>query len=168
MAYSGKFLPTNINKYSGDYTSIVYRSMWEKHAFKWCDQNPNIVKWSSEEVVVPYYWDIDKRFHRYFIDLKIVFSNGKTLLVEIKPDKETKVPKRPDKSKRYISEAMTYVKNQNKWEAAAAYAKERGWEFQVWTEDTLQRYGIMTKDLPKTIKPMAKLKPLKIKRKIIK
>lgn len=166
MAYSGKFSPKNVNKYTGDYTNIIFRSMWERHAFKWCDESPQVVKWSSEEIVVPYYWDIDKRYHRYFVDLKITFSNGKTILVEIKPEKETQVPKKPDRSKRYIGEAMTYVKNQNKWKAATEYAKDRGWEFQVWTEETLKKYGIMTKDLPKTLKPIKKLKPMRVRKTI--
>ena len=59
----------------------------------WCDKTEEVVGWSSEEVVIPYYYDIDKRYHRYFVDLKIHFKNGKVLLVEIKPDKETAPPK---------------------------------------------------------------------------
>ena len=106
----------------------------------------------SEEIVVPYYYDGDKRYHRYFPDLKIVFEK-QTLLVEIKPDKETKPPTGSKRTKRYINEAFTYVKNMNKWEAANEYAKDRGWEFQVWTENTLQTMGIMPK-------PIKKLKPL--------
>ena len=139
---------------------MVYRSSWEKACFVWCDRNPKVVKWSSEEVVVPYRWDIDKKMHRYFVDLKITFEDNKTILVEIKPDKETAPPKRPDKSKRYIGEAMTYVKNMNKWEAANNFAKDRGWEFQIWTEDTLHSMGIMKK-----LKPLKPLKPYKKKKK---
>ena len=160
MAYSGRYKVKNISKYSGDPDKVTYRSSWEKACFIWCDNNPNITKWSSEEVVVPYKWDIDKKMHRYFVDLKISFKDGKTILVEIKPDKETAPPKRPDKSKRYIGEAMTYVKNMNKWEAANEYAKDRGWEFQIWTEDTLHSMGIMKK-----LKALKPLKPYRKKRK---
>jgi hypothetical protein len=161
MAYSGKYKVKNKQKYNGDPTLVTYRSMWEKHAFSWCDSNPNIKSWSSEEVVVPYFWDVDKKMHRYFVDLKITYTNGKTILVEIKPDKETKLPKKPDKSRRYIGEAMTYVKNMNKWEAANAFAKDRGWSFEIWTEHTLQEMGIMKK-------PLKPLKPLKPYRKKVK
>jgi hypothetical protein len=167
MAYSGKFKPKNVDKYMGDYTNIVYRSMWERHCFKWCDENPMVVRWSSEETVIPYFYDVDKKYHRYFVDLKIVMGGGSTFLIEIKPQKETEPPKRPDRSKRYISESLTYVKNMNKWEAASKYAQERGWKFQIWTEDTLKQMGIMTKDLPKTIKPMKKMKPLRVKKKTL-
>ena len=75
---------------------------------------------------------------------------------EAKPEKETELPKNPNKSKRYIGEAMTYVKNMNKWEAANEYAKDRGWEFQIWTEKTLKSMGIL-----KEFKKTKKLKPLK-------
>ena len=30
--------------------------------------NNDIIEWSSEETVVPYYYDIDKKYHRYFVD----------------------------------------------------------------------------------------------------
>jgi len=160
MAYSGKYRIKNMSKYSGDPDKVTYRSSWEKACFIWCDNNPNIKSWSSEEVVVPYKWDIDKKMHRYFVDLKIVFNDNKTLLIEIKPNKETTPPKRPDKSKRYINEAMTYVKNMNKWDAANSYAKDRGWDFQIWTEETLHSMGIMKK-----LKGLKPLKPYKKKRK---
>ena len=160
MAYSGRYKPKNLKKYRGDPDKIVYRSSWEKACFVWCDQNPNIKGWSSEEVVIPYLWEIDKKMHRYFVDLKIMFNDVKTILVEIKPQKETELPKRPDKSKRYIGEAMTYVKNMNKWEAANEYAKDRGWEFQIWTEETLYSMKILKK-----LKPLKPLKPYRKKKK---
>ena len=160
MAYSGRYKVKNISKYSGNPDKVTYRSSWEKACFVWCDSNPNIRRWSSEEVVIPYKWDIDKKLHRYFVDLKITFNDGKTILVEIKPDKETAPPKRPDKSKRYIGEAITYVKNMNKWEAANEYAKDRGWEFQIWTEETLYSMKILKK-----LKPLKPLKPYRKKRK---
>ena len=82
------------------------------------------------------------------MDLKISFKDGRTILVEVKPEKETQPPKKSfgkatDRSKRYIKESLTYVKNMNKWEAANEYAKDRGWEFQIWTENTLMEMGIM-------------------------
>jgi hypothetical protein len=131
--------------------------MWERQCFAWCENNSEIKEWSSEEIVVPYYYEVDKKYHRYFIDLKITFNNGKTILVEIKPEKETAPPKRPDKTKRYLNEALTYVKNQNKWQAANEFAKDRGWEFQIWTEKTLEKMNI----LPKALKPLKPFKPVK-------
>ena len=164
MAYSGRYHVKNKHKYSGDYTKVTYRSSWEKLTFMWCDRNDEVKSWSSEEIVVPYFWDIDKRYHRYFVDLKITFANGTVLLVEIKPAKETSPPKRPDKSKRYINEAMAYVKNRNKWEAANNYAKDRGWHFEIWTEDTLKKKGIM-KEVKGKLKPLKPMKPYRQKSK---
>jgi hypothetical protein len=155
--YSGKYKVKDPTRYKGDHTNVVYRSMWERQCFAWCENNSEIKEWSSEEIVVPYYYEVDKKYHRYFIDLKITFNNGKTILVEIKPEKETAPPKRPDKTKRYLNEALTYVKNQNKWQAANEFAKDRGWEFQIWTEKTLEKLNI----LPKALKPLKPLKPVK-------
>jgi hypothetical protein len=160
--YSGKFKPKNPKKYKGDYTNIVYRSMWERHCFKWCDEQSDVISWSSEEVVVPYLYEVYKKYHRYFVDLKITFKNKKTILVEIKPDKETRPPKNPGKkTKRYITEGLTYVKNMNKWKAAKNYADDRNWEFQIWTENTLDKMGIRPKG--KSLKPLPAMKKPKKK-----
>ena len=143
MSYKGKWRPKNREKYEGDPTRITYRSLWERQAFKWCDQNPKIKSWSSESVVVPYRLMTDGKMHRYFVDLKITFTNGKTVLVEIKPKKQTKPPKKPTrKTRRHLKEVRTYAMNISKWSFAEEYAKDRGWEFQVWTEDTLKDLGI--------------------------
>lgn len=163
MAYSGRYVVNNRRKYKGDADNIVYRSLWERHVFQWCDNNPAVKQWSSEEVVVPYYYEVDKRYHRYFVDVLIVMKE-KTLLVEIKPEKETAPPKRPDRSKRYLNESLTYIKNMNKWEAANEYAKDRGWEFQIWTEKTLQEMNLLQKPVPGKLKPMKKLKPYRRKK----
>ena len=162
MAYSGKYTVKNPKKYQGDHTKVVYRSMWEKWCFKWCDENSDVKIWSSEEVVVPYFYEVDKKYHRYFVDLKVTFISGKTVLIEIKPDKETKPPVNPSgkKTKRYINEGLTYVKNINKWKAAKRYAKDRNWEFVIWTENTLESMGIK----PKSTKPLKPFKRKKVKK----
>lgn len=160
MAYSGKYRVKNPAKYKGDHTNVVYRSLWEKHCFKWCDDNADIKYWSSEEVVIPYLYEVDRKYHRYFMDLKIVYKSGKTVLVEIKPAKELSPPQGDRRTKRYISEGLTYVKNQNKWKAASEYAKDQGWEFQIWTEKELTALGIM----PKSRQPLKKMKPFSRKK----
>lgn len=161
MTYKGTYRPTNPSKYRGDATNIVYRSLWERHCFRWLDTNSDVISWSSEEVVVQYYFPLDKKMHRYFPDLWYKTKGGQTFLIEVKPDKETKVPTGSKRSARYVTESVTYVKNQCKWEAATKFAKDNGWVFDVWTEKHLYALGIMTKPLPK-IKP---LKPLKVRAK---
>lgn len=141
--YKGKYTIKKPKKYMGDATKVTYRSLWERQAFKWCEERDDVIGWSSEEVIVPYVCPTDKRAHRYFIDLKIKFSNGRTVLVEIKPKKQTTPPLRPKRqTKKYITEVMTYVKNEAKWKAASKYAKDRGYHFEIWTEDTMRQLGM--------------------------
>tara|TARA_B100001113_G_C20712692_1_gene450058 strand:+ start:34 stop:480 length:447 start_codon:yes stop_codon:yes gene_type:complete len=143
MSYKGKYKIKNPEKYLGDYTKVVYRSLWERQAFKWCEGNSRVRAWNSEEVVIPYKCKTDNRIHRYFIDLFIEMDNGDCLLVEIKPKKQTTAPKKPSrKTKKYINEVTTYIKNTSKWTAANDFAQHKGWKFQIWTEETLKNLGI--------------------------
>ena len=143
MSYKGRFKITKPEKYLGDYTKVVYRSLWERQCFKWCEGNPKVKAWNSEEVVVPYLSRHDNKMHRYFVDLLVEMTNGEVYLIEIKPKIQTKPPVKPKrKTKRYINEVVTYVKNQDKWESANKFAEHKGWKFQIWTEDTLKNLGI--------------------------
>ena len=72
---------------------------------------------------------------------KLKSKNGvnRKIIIEVKPAKETVLPKKPKrmtkKSKvRYLNECMTYQKNSDKWESATAYAKKNGMEFKIMTE----------------------------------
>jgi hypothetical protein len=108
----------------------------------WFDNNPNVIGWSSEEIVVPYRCGTDNKLHRYFPDFKIKVrtSNGsiKIYLIEVKPHGQTEPPKFPGKqTKRYITESMTFIKNQSKWKAAIEYSNRMGWEFKIITEKDL-------------------------------
>lgn len=156
MAYSGKYKVKNPSKYRGDYSNVVYRSMWERHVMRYLDEHPNVVAWSSEEIVIPYLYEVDQRYHRYFTDFFFETKQGKKVLVEVKPDKETRPPTGSRRTKKYITEGYTFVKNSNKWDAAREYAADRGWSFEIWTEKTLHAKGIM----PKSVKPLKKLKPM--------
>jgi len=141
--YSGRFYPEHPGKYSGDVNKIIYRSSWERMVLKWCDLNPDVVLYHSEETVVPYICKTDGKKHQYFVDLTIKFKSGKVVIVEIKPKAQTIPPKTPKrKTKSYVESVLTYAKNQSKWEAASSYAKSNGWLFEVWTEDTLKSMGI--------------------------
>ena len=135
MFHKRKFVPVFPEKYAGDPSNIIMRSSWETQFANWCDKNPSIVKWSSEETVIPYRCPTDDRIHRYFVDFKIITANGKTYLVEVKPHKQTEPPVFPGKrTKRYLTESYAYIKNQAKWAAAREYCKDRRWEFKIITE----------------------------------
>ena len=142
MYHKRKFTPLHPEKYTGDPTNIIMRSSWETRFAIWCDTNPSILKWNSEETVVPYVCPTDNRWHRYFIDFRIQVREKsgmlKTYLVEIKPASQTRPPEVPSrKTKRFLIEAATYMKNEAKWKAATQFAKDRGWEFIILTEHHL-------------------------------
>lgn len=141
--YKGRYRVRDRSKYKGDPDNVVYRSMWERQAFRWVERNPDIVAWNSEEVVIPYVCKTDNKQHRYFMDLWFRTKQGTEYLIEIKPKKETVKPKKPKRrTKRYLTEATTYIKNQSKWEAATRYAQHYGMRFEVWHEDRLRQLGI--------------------------
>lgn len=143
LTYKGRFTPKNFSKYKGDASNIVYRSLWERQFFRWADEQVFIKSWSSEEVIVPYRCKTDGKMHRYFVDAKLEFADGRVLLIEIKPKNQTLPPKNPGrKTKRYITEVMTYAKNVSKWEAATEYARDHGWIFEIWDEQMLRGLGI--------------------------
>jgi hypothetical protein len=138
MFHKRKYIPIFPEKYTGDPTNIIMRSSWETRFAAWCDKNPSVLKWSSEETVIPYRCPTDSRIHRYFVDFKIQVATGKTYIVEVKPAAQCVPPVFPGKrTQRYLTESLTFVKNQAKWAAAKEYAKDRGWEFKIITEKEL-------------------------------
>lgn len=139
MSYKGKYKPSNPNKYNGDPTNIIYRSLWERKFCVYCDTNQNIIEWASEEKYVVYRSPLDGKYHRYFPDflIKVKEPNGtiKKYMIEIKPKKQTVPPPKPKRqTKQYISEVYEYAKNQSKWEAAREWCADNGYEFKVITE----------------------------------
>lgn len=149
MAYKGQFRPKNPQKYIGDHTKIVYRSTWECKYMDWLDRNDNVMSWASEELTVPYISPVDGRYHRYFPDflVKMRTSDGKlkTLMVEIKPMKQSKPPEKKKRvTKQYINEVTTWGVNRAKWKAAIEYCKDRKWEFIVLASDTGATFETLT------------------------
>lgn len=139
--YKGIFKPKNPSKYNGDASNIIYRSSWELRVMKYFDDNPNVIWWASEELSIPYRSPVDNRMHKYFPDFvaKLKVKNGliKTVMIEVKPNAQTKMPVQKRKTKRFIQEAATYAINQEKWRAADLFCKEHGWQFQILTEKEL-------------------------------
>lgn len=144
MARSGKFRCKNPKKYKGDPTQIFWRSSWELRLMSYLDLHPHVIKWSSEEIIIPYKSPIDGRRHRYFPDFYVERINKQGLtekiLIEVKPAKETRPPEKQTRiTKRYLREVKTWGVNQAKWIAAEEYCKDRGWRFEIFTEKEL--YG---------------------------
>lgn len=144
MAYSGLYKPVNPEKYRGNPTRIIYRSMWEKKFMIFCDQASSIVEWGSEEIYIPYRSPIDGRVHRYYPDfyIKVKTKDGKyeKYIIEVKPKRQTIKPN--DKPKRKTAawkrEVLTYIKNRAKWDAAEDFCEDRQMKFKILTEDHLK------------------------------
>ena len=141
MSYKGWFTPKNPNKYKGNPERIVYRSSWELRVMKNFDENPSVIWWASEELFVNYVSPIDKRVHRYFPDfiVRVKKKDGKeaTMMLEVKPEKQTKPPTQSRKTRKMLVEAATYAINQEKWKAAELFCLEHGWQFKILTEKEL-------------------------------
>lgn len=142
MAYKGKYKIINKEKYIGDISKCIYRSSWERSAFRFCDLSSKVLRWGSEEIKIPYLCDTDREFHLYYVDLIIKFKSGDWWLFEIKPDKETKPPRQNKNKQKYFREVLTWKKNQSKWKYAEEFARKKGMKFKVLTEHDLRSFGI--------------------------
>ena len=138
-----KFDPVRPEKYIGDPKKIVMRSSWELKLARWCDMNPSVISWTSEELVIPYYSRADQKMRRYFMDfvIKMRVSDGTviTYMIEVKPEKQTVMPKggRGRSQKTVLNETYAFMVNTDKWNAAHAYAKKHGMVFKIMTEREL-------------------------------
>ena len=96
MSYKGKYKPTNPQKYKGNPTNIIYRSLWERKFMRYCDLTEEVDQWQSEEFWIPYVSPVDNRVHRYFPDFFIKYKDKtgryRTVVVEIKPKRQVEMP----------------------------------------------------------------------------
>lgn len=143
MAYKGKFSARFPQKIKGDPTNIIFRSLLEYRFMEWCDTNTCVVWWSSEPFPIRYISPIDGKGHSYWPDFMVRLRDKegkeKVLLIEVKPDTQTRPPKAPAqrKSKKFISEVQRWGVNEAKWRAAKTLCAKKGWEFVIMTEKTL-------------------------------
>ncbi len=108
----------------------IYRSGLELQFMNYCENNPNIIKWASEPLEIPYISRIDGRKHTYNPDFVIQNKQGNIVIVEIKPANQTTRPS--DFDTLWLKEQ--WVKNCDKWNAAKEYAKKHGMKFIIVTE----------------------------------
>lgn len=129
-------------KYKGS-LPCIFRSGLELKSFRYLDNNPNVISWGSESIIVPYISPKDGRMHRYFVDLiaKLKRKDGttQTLLIEVKPEKQTLPPVESKRKKQstILYEKIQYAINIKKWEAATNYAKSKGMLFLILTEKNI-------------------------------
>jgi TnsA endonuclease N terminal len=136
MASRGRFIPRFPEKYMGDPNKIFFRSSWEIRAMKYWDSRPDVLRWNSEEIVIPYLSPKDNRVHEYYPDFYVeLLDRDKVLqkyIVEVKPlhESEEKFAKST-----YSKDALDI--NNAKWGSAAIYCATRGIKFKTITEKSL-------------------------------
>lgn len=106
------------------------------------DENPNVIGWSNEEIIIPYLSPVDGRWHRYFPDFFVKVKNRQgieeSLILEVKPKSQASPPKMKSRvTRQYIQEVANWGVNEAKWKAATEYCKDKNWKFNIITEDHL-------------------------------
>jgi hypothetical protein len=137
----GIYTPKNPKKYMGK--TAIYRSGLECKFFMFCDNNPNVLKWGSENVIVPYVSKIDGKWHKYYVDNYVEILEGTTVakyLIEIKPHKQTLKPEAKQgkrKSSLLYEQTQWIINHEGKWPAARKFCESKGWKFLILTEKEL-------------------------------
>lgn len=138
----GKFYLNYPEKYLGNSNNIIFRSSWELEAFKFCDNNKNIIRWASEEIAIPYMKPSQGGFKqaKYYPDLYVEYYNkhGSLVreLIEIKPYKQLTASRARKRTTRLL-ENQAYAVNFAKWEAAKEWCRKRNIRFTFLTEKDL-------------------------------
>lgn len=128
----GKYAIKNPEKYMGK-RAPTYRSSWEFTFMNFCDNNPAIIKWSSEGIQIPYRNPVTGKNTIYIPDFLIVYLDANqqqhSELIEIKPSKETTM----ESAKSYRDKLVVAI-NFAKWAAADNFCKSQGIRFRVISE----------------------------------
>jgi len=125
------------NKYYGEYP-IIFRSKLEFKYMISLENNPNVEKWSSEKIIIPYVLPekIDGKVvfkkHRYFTDFMVHMKSGKIYIIEIKPSSQS------PRCKSLIKTNPEIRKNAYKWSEAIKFCEKNGWIFKVITEQYIK------------------------------
>ena len=140
----GRFIPRYPEKYVGDPNKIMFRSSWELNVLKFFDGRPDILKYSSEEIIIPYLSPEDNQVHRYFPDFFIEYidKNGNIFkeIVEVKPLHES-----DEKFAKHDRAKEALAVNNAKWKSASLYCQSRGMRFRVLTELSIFHQGAKKK-----------------------
>jgi hypothetical protein len=136
----GKFTPKQPEKYIGTRTP-TYRSRWEFHFMKFCDEHPSVAKWASEAIRIPYKNPLTGKHTIYVPDFFIAYADKggkqKVELIEVKPANQA-IREKVGRSR--VNQA-SYIVNQAKWAAAYAYCKQKGITFRIITENDIFHNG---------------------------
>jgi hypothetical protein len=138
----GLYTPINVHKYLGDPKKIRFLSSWELRFMDFCDKNPNVIKWGSEEFKIPYIHPIKRNADgspkrcNYYPDFIIKYKNASgeifTEVIEIKPSSQSVIGK-----KMSTYDKVQLVINDAKWRAAKTFCESHKIKFRVLTEKNL-------------------------------
>lgn len=131
-----RYIPKHPEKYIGSKSPFA-RSSWETQFMMFVDNNPNVLKWASESIKIPYKDPFTNRSTVYVPDFYIQYVDAKgqinNEIIEIKPANQTLI----EKAGRNKFNQAQYIKNQVKWAAANAYCRQQGLKFRIITENDL-------------------------------
>lgn len=131
----GVYEVVNASKYVGE-KKPYFRSSWELAFMRMCDSHPNILKWASENIKIPYQHPLTGRYTNYVPDFMIQYidKNGSehVELIEIKPSSQTTM-----ENAKHARDKMATVVNAAKWTAAQEWCARKGIKFKVINEDQI-------------------------------
>lgn len=139
-----RFRPNHPEKYMGDFENIIIRSSWELRVFQFCDNNPNVLRWGSEEIAIPYMKPFPGGYKpaNYYPDLYVEYNDreGNLIkeLIEVKPEKFTKASRSRNSATKAF-ENMQYIVNMAKFTAASNWCEREGVKFSVLSEKSIFR-----------------------------
>jgi hypothetical protein len=106
-----------------------------------CDEHPNVAKWASESIKIPYRHPFTGKYTVYVPDFFVVYidKNGAkhAELIEVKPKAQTSL----EAAGKSMGKKKQAVVNMAKWEAANAYSKQNRIRFRVLSEEQLFHQG---------------------------
>lgn len=138
--YQGFFTPKHPEKYIGNINKIIFRSSYEKIFMIFLDTTETVIYWNSEGVAINYFDSTTNTTRKYYPDflIQVKTTDGiKSILIEIKPEKQTKIPNGKKMTKRLINETVMYQKNLDKWNSAKIWCSRNNVEFKILTENDL-------------------------------
>jgi len=131
----GTYQVKNTHKYIGSKLP-TFRSSWERAFCQMCDDHPNIVKWASENIKIPYMNPVSNRMANYVPDFMVQYidkdGNQFVELIEIKPSKETTL-----ENANSVRDRAAVAVNTAKWQAASQWCAQQGIRFKVINEDQI-------------------------------
>ena len=129
----GSYTVVNKQKYAGT-KNPFFRSSWELAFMRMCDAHPNITKWASENVKIPYQNPLTGKYANYVPDFMIQYTDkdgaNHVELIEIKPANQTTM-----ENARGQGQKMATIVNAAKWTSAQEWCKRKGIRFRVLNEN---------------------------------